>query len=206
MAGGRGGGRWIARVIATAPVDMPSPAGFRMWLALGAGLGGLAALWIEAVSGGGGQGGGGGHLRGGGTIQYEWDGGAAGWWDFGFPAAAFALFLAAVLLWVARRPTVLAAALLLVVVAPIVALEARRGKDDAGYISITEARAISIGTSAVVLRERLGPPIGEGEWHRGRRRAGCFVYFARGSHGGGPEHGVFSFCVADGRVVALDRS
>lgn len=173
-------------------------------LALIATLGGLAVLAL-AETGGTGRSGGGDVEVARGTLSYEWDSGAAGWWDIGFPAAAFALLVAAALFQGARRAAAVALAFALLVAAPLVVVRAYSDKDGAGQISRAEGRSVTVGMTEGDVRRRLGPPIGHGEWHGGRRRADCLVYFT-GDGVGSDGSGAFGFCLDGGRVIVRGES
>jgi hypothetical protein len=191
-------------MVETPPVDLPVASGARAWLAVAAAIAGLVVFALEAKTGAGGSGGGGIGIQGR-TVEYEWDGGAAGWWDVGFPAAAFAILLAAIVLWVTRRRVALAVALMLLVAGPVVAFNARQDKKDAGFISRSEGRSISVGMREAEVRRVLGAPMTHGEWRRRGEHVDCLIYFTGGPHGG-PDDRIFGFCIEGGRVVARGES
>ena len=145
-----------------------------------------------------------------------------GWTDPAMKAAAAALVLAAVLLWIARRPLVIALAVALVpaaVVACVLSFAARSNAEqekskwggsvvafhDHGRtqpLSAAEVASVPDGATRAQVKRLLGPPIGHGIQHVvGSRDLRCLAYPndrldpTRGGH-------LHAFCFRDGHLAA----
>jgi hypothetical protein len=148
--------------------------------------------------------------------------GGPAWTRFAFVAAAAGLVVAAVLLWIARRPLALAIAVALIplaVAGVVVASTARdrelherdkwggavlRYEDRGRILTDAQAEAVPEGITKDELTARLGVPAGSGVQRLfGERDMRCLAYRT-----GKPERAgqlLHAFCFRDGRYVALRR-
>jgi hypothetical protein len=143
------------------------------------------------------------------------------WTRPAFLAAALALVVAAVVVWVARRPAAIVIGVALVPLAAVGAIGAERAQDHAQQeadkwagsvftyhqkgriLTAEEARAVPEGLTKAELRARLGPAAGSGiQRVVGEKDRRCVAYRNPETRHAGMGR-LHAFCFTDGRYTDL---
>ena len=132
------------------------------------------------------------------SVDYRVDG--PGWAHHALVAAAIALGVSGLLLWVARSPALLVVGLALGGLAIAGAVWTVVERSRPGRVDVAEMRALPIGTSRAEVRHRFGPPAGHATLSRPGIRKSCDLYRSRLEDRYG-DHRQFALCFSHGRLT-----
>ena len=131
------------------------------------------------------------------TIDFHLNG--PGWVPPAFHVAFGLLALAALLLWVARRPIVLSAGLVALVVGLGAVIGAVVARHNSGRVTGDELYSLPHGTPREAVDEQLGSPAGHGSARLHGEKLDCLIYVNTTARWVGQRN--VGFCFRDGRLV-----